>query len=153
VWSSMGEVVGVVVLRLGLHRAQWVRSPGAAHLRRGERCGGAYLCRSSSLPLLCHARAASPLLAVVPRPPPSWPRTCSPPRTPFAMACRQDLHMPPCRLDRGQALPQCAHRRRRGGARPWPSMHDSQRSRPWLPCYGPTLSRWSVRPPSAMSYG
>jgi hypothetical protein len=43
VWSSMGEVVGVVSLRLGLHRARWVRSSGAAHLRGGEGCGGTYL--------------------------------------------------------------------------------------------------------------
>jgi hypothetical protein len=33
VWSFMGEVIGVVVVRLGLHRARWVRSSGAAHLQ------------------------------------------------------------------------------------------------------------------------
>jgi hypothetical protein len=42
VWSSMGEVVGVVVVRLGLHRDRWVRSPGATHLRGREGCGGTY---------------------------------------------------------------------------------------------------------------
>jgi hypothetical protein len=81
VWSSMGEVTDIVILYLGLHRARWVRSLGAAHMRGGEGCGVAYLRRSSSPPLLCHARATppllyhtratSPLLIVVLRRPPS----------------------------------------------------------------------------------
>jgi hypothetical protein len=80
-WSFIGEVAGVVILHLRLHRARWVRLLGAAHLRGGEGCGGAYERRSSSPsllyharaapPLLCHTQATSPLLAVVSRPPPS----------------------------------------------------------------------------------